>query len=314
MIAAWRCQTFAVAILAAGFGGGQTPFAYALVTGVITAFNPCGFAMLPAYVSYFVGQSNAEKPTGLPTRLTRALITGLLVTAGFMTVFGLIGLIATGFLSTINDVVPYISMAVGVLLAVLGVSMLRGFEPKLSFLKVSRARSDHGYISMYIYGLSYAIVSLSCGFPGFFTAVVASSREENFGSKMGIYVAFTAGMGMVLLVLSLAVALAQQAFVRGMRKVIPYVNRISGALLIASGLYVSYYGYYEWRTIIRGEDAPQGPVAWVESWSTSLKNFVDKVPTNVMLIVLVALIGAATISVVLSRQSADTGSTESPSK
>jgi cytochrome c-type biogenesis protein len=292
------------------FGGGRTPFAYALITGIITAFNPCGFAMLPAYVSYFVGQ-NADGTDGLAKRLTRAVATALLVTAGFMTVFGAIGLVATGFLTSITQIVPYVSMVVGVVLATLGVAMVRGFEPTLSFLKVSRARSGHGYRSMYLYGLSYAVVSLSCGFLGFFSAVIASTREKSFASSMGVYVAFTAGMGMVLVVLSFAVALAQQAFIRGMRKVLPHINRVSGALLTASGLYVAYYGFYEWKTVIRNERAPEGPVAWVQDWSNSLKNVVDRLPLNVVLIALVVLVGAGTASVVLSRETVTESNAES---
>lgn len=281
------------------FGGGRAPLAFALVTGVVTAFNPCGFAMLPAYVSYFVGQTAGERST-LSNRLTRALTTGLLVTAGFMTVFGTIGLVATSFLSNINGFVPYVSMAVGVVLSLLGLAMLRGFEPKLSFIKVSRARAGSGYRSMYIYGVSYAVVSLSCGFGGFVSAVVASSREKSFASSMGVYVAFSAGMGLVLVVLSFAVALAQQAFVRGMRKVLPYVNRVSGGLLLLSGFYVAYYGFYEWKTIIRGESAPEGPVTWVQHWSASVNNGFDRLPLNVVLIALVAVVGAGTASVLLS--------------
>ena len=287
-------------VFAAGsFGGDRTPLAFALVTGVITAFNPCGFAMLPAYVSYFVGK-NSENDLSLPRRLSNAMITGLLVTAGFMTVFGSIGIVASGFLSQINSVVPYVSMVVGVILAVLGFSMVRGYEPKIVRLTVTRARAGGGYRSMYFYGLSYAVVSLSCGFPGFASAVVASTREGSFVSKMSVYVAFTIGMGLVLLILSFAVALAQQAVVRGMRKILPYVNRISGSLLVVSGLYVSYYGYYEWRTIIRGQNAPLGPVAWVESWSTSLKNLIDGLPLSMVLIALVIVVGAGAASAVLS--------------
>ena len=300
-------------LFAAGsFGGGRTPLAFALITGVITAFNPCGFAMLPAYVSYFVGR-NADAKLSLPRRLSNAVITGLLVTAGFMTVFGSIGILATSFLSQINSVVPYISMVVGVILAILGVSMVRGFEPKLTRLTVSRARAGSGYRSMYLYGLSYAVVSLSCGFPGFISAVVASTREKSFLSKMSVYVAFTVGMGLVMLLLSFSVALAQQAVVRGMRKILPYVNRISGALLVLSGLYVAYYGYYEWRTIIRGEDVPEGPVAWVQSWSTSLTNLVDRLPLSVVLILLVVVVATAAVVFVLTRD-ANSNPTETKPK
>jgi cytochrome c-type biogenesis protein len=284
-----------------GFGNTDAPLAFALITGVLTAFNPCGFAMLPAYVSYFVGQSGEDKTSVLTKRLARASTTGFVVTLGFMTVFGILGLIATGFYSTIDDYVPYVSMVVGVVLAILGVLMLRGFEPKLSFLKVKKSRSGSGLTSMYVYGLSYAIVSLSCGFGGFASAVVASGREKSFASKMSVYIAFAAGMGLVLIVLSFAVAFAQQAFVRGMRQVLPYVNRVSGGLLVASGLYVAYYGYYEWKTIIRGESAREGPVGLVQDWSTSFKTWVSGIPVNVLVIALVGVAGVAAVSLVLTK-------------
>ena len=32
-----------------------------------------------------------------------------------------------------------------------------------------------------------------------------------------------------------------------MRRILPYINRISGALLVLVGLYVGYYGFYEVR-------------------------------------------------------------------
>ena len=37
-------------------------FAYAFTTGMLATVNPCGFAMLPAYLSYFLG--DREPATG----------------------------------------------------------------------------------------------------------------------------------------------------------------------------------------------------------------------------------------------------------
>lgn len=285
------------------FGGGRAPVLIALTTGVITAFNPCGFAMLPAYVSYFVGSNSAAaSSTGLARRLGRAAITGATVTAGFMTVFGSIGLVATKSLSQINGAVPYVSMVVGIALAALGVAMLRGFEPKLSFLKVRQARSGSSLWSMYLYGISYAVVSLSCGFAGFLTTVVSASSERSLLSSMGVYAAFTAGMGLVLVVLSFAVALAQQAFVRGLRRVLPYVNKASGTMLVVAGLYVAYYGYYEWTTIIRGRDAPAGPVNWVTDWSSSATSRIGDLPTAAFLGAAAAIAAMVTVIVVSTRR------------
>ena len=37
--------------------------AFPLAAGLIAAFNPCGFAMLPAYLAYFLGHELKNLPT-----------------------------------------------------------------------------------------------------------------------------------------------------------------------------------------------------------------------------------------------------------
>ena len=77
--------------------------------------------------------------------------------------------------------------------------------------------------------------------------------------RVWIYVAYAAGFALVVGVLAVAVALAGSALVDRMRRILPYVNRIGGAVLILVGLYVAYYGYYEVRLFNAGGD-PRDPV------------------------------------------------------
>jgi hypothetical protein len=44
-----------------------------------------------------------------------------------------------------------------------------------------------------------------------------------------------------------------------MRRIVPYVNRISGGLLVIVGLYIGYYGVYEIR-LFTGNGNPEDPV------------------------------------------------------
>ena len=44
-----------------------------------------------------------------------------------------------------------------------------------------------------------------------------------------------------------------------MRRILPYINRFGGALVLLVGLYVGYYGIYEVR-LFRGAAAPDDPV------------------------------------------------------
>jgi cytochrome c biogenesis protein CcdA len=68
----------------------DAPLAYAFGVGMVATFNPCGFAMLPAYLSYFLGLEGSTHPDERASVL-RALAVGLSVTVGFLVVFGIIG-------------------------------------------------------------------------------------------------------------------------------------------------------------------------------------------------------------------------------
>jgi cytochrome c-type biogenesis protein len=289
------------AIALQGFRSGGS-VALALSAGIIAAFNPCGFAMLPAYMSYYVGTTtNTAGKEGEPEptfarRLLKAAQVGATVALGFVTVFGVLGVLFSSLLSSIIDYVSYISMGVGVVLVGVGIAMLRGFAPKINALKISKSKSGSGLAAMYVYGLSYAVVSLSCGFAGFATTVVAASRTKSFLSSMLVYLSYSLGMALVLISLTIAVAFAQQAMVRGMRKILPYVDRVSGALLIIGGLYIAYYGYFEYRTIVRGDKVSEGPVGLVTDMSQRVTQLVDTFSTTTFVIMAI-LLGVAVIGI-----------------
>ena len=100
---------------------------------------------------------------------------------------------------------------------------------------------------MFGYGVSYAIASLSCTIGPFLAVTAAGLRSGSVLTGVSIYLAYIAGLTLVVGVLAVAVAVASRAVVNRLRRVLPYVNRISGALLVLVGLYVVYYGIYELR-------------------------------------------------------------------
>jgi len=72
------------------------------------------------------------------------------------------------------------------------------------------------------------------------------------------FVAYGLGMALVVGVLAVAVALVGDALAVRARRLLPRINRISGALLVLVGLYVGYYGVFELR-LAAGSD-PDDPV------------------------------------------------------
>ena len=127
---------------------------------------------------------------------------------------------------------------------------------------------------MFTYGVIYATVSLSCTIPVFLVAVVGTFRADSFVAGVAVLLAYAAGMGLVLTALAVALALAKDGMVRRSRSVLPWLNRISGVLLVVAGAYVTWYGYVEIR-VLDGDLVARGPVDAVARWSGEISTFVE---------------------------------------
>ena len=233
--------------------------AFALTAGFIAAFNPCGFAMMPAYLSYFLGFDADQKPSQAQNIL-RGLKVGLTLCAGFLLVFGVVGLLAATVLDqgALGGWTAWVTFVLGILLGILGLSMLVGFQLKINLPRFQKGGGTRRLTSIFLFGISYAIVSLGCTLPVFFGTVVLAFTSRNFGEGLLIFLAYGAGLGVVILVLTLGMALARNEIVGGMRRLLPHINRISGAFLVLVGAFLAVYGWWE-VLVFRGEN-PDNPL------------------------------------------------------
>lgn len=272
----------------------DTQLAVAFSAGMLAAINPCGFAMLPAYLSYFLGLDDASQDA--QAGVFRAIKVGLAVSAGFMAVFAVMGVLIVKFSVIVQPQLPYVTMIIGVGIVALGVAMLRGFEPTVSFLpKMSKGTSSRQLSSMFLFGISYAVSSLSCTIPVFMLNVANTFASTNFVSGFTVFLAYAFGMALVLMVLTLALALARQGLVRRLRRVLPHVNQISGALLVLAGLFLTYFGWYEVRVLNDGD--PGGPASLLLQWNSDLSNWVNRTgPMRIGVVLMGVLVVAVLIA------------------
>jgi hypothetical protein len=88
---------------------------------------------------------------------------------------------------------------------------------------------------------------LSCTVGPFLAVTAAGLRRGSLIGSASVHLAYIAGLTLVVGVLAVAAALTSSAVVNRLRRFLPYVSRISGALLVIVGLYVGYYAFYEIR-------------------------------------------------------------------
>jgi cytochrome c biogenesis protein CcdA len=280
--------------------------AYAFGVGMVATFNPCGFAMLPAYLSYFLGLEG-EQPEGTNTpdaSILRALAVGASMTAGFLVVFGVLGLVLEPALTTINRRLPWVTILLGLVLVALGVAMLAGRTISVRLPKFGRGPESRGLSSVFLFGISYALVSLSCTLSLFTAAISTTVQDENVIIGMLAFLAYGLGMGLVLMVITLAIALARQSLVRNLRKVLPYINRVSGGLLVLAGLYVVYYGWYELR-VFNGTTSGGGVAQWAFDINSSISRWINEVGAIRLGLILGLVIALAVLVALATRRRAE---------
>src|SRR4029453_1056911 len=90
---------------------------------MLAAANPCGFALLPAYLSLLVVGEDAP---GRPAAAARALVLTAAMTLGFAVVFGVFGLVISPVAGSVQQHLPWFGVAVGLLLAGMGGWLLAG--------------------------------------------------------------------------------------------------------------------------------------------------------------------------------------------
>jgi cytochrome c biogenesis protein CcdA len=229
----------------------------AVGAGLVAALNPCGFAMLPGYLALVVGGGGVDRRVALG----RALTATVAMAGGFLIVFGAFGVLSVSVASTVQQYLPYATLLIGIVLVVLGIWLLTGREFTLLRGLAAGARwaPTARLGSMLGYGVSYAIASLSCTVGPFLAVTAAAVRTGSVLRSVSVYSAYVAGFALIVGVLAVAAALASSAAVDRMRRIVPYINRISGALLVLVGAYVGYYGLYEIR-LFDGSGNPQDPV------------------------------------------------------
>jgi cytochrome c-type biogenesis protein len=275
----------------------DAPIGLAFAAGLVATVNPCGFAMLPAYLSYFMGLEGAEEDEENNAGVLQALKVGGIVSLGFLVVFGTTGLLINVGVRSIIDWIPYVALGVGVVMVLLGIAMFRGYQLSIGFLKVQGGTGSRDKKSVFTFGISYALASLSCTLPVFLSVVVGSIASANFISGFLTYIAYGLGMSVLLMALTLAVAFAKQGLVTRLRSMLAHVQRVSAVFLIVAGVYITWF----WVDDLSSDAGDQGEAAgFVEGWSASLTNWIGARSGSIGLL-LGGLIAIAFFSSLLKR-------------
>ncbi|HHD6223350.1 TPA: cytochrome c biogenesis CcdA family protein [Staphylococcus aureus] len=193
-------------------------FLFILTAGMVAAFNPCGIALLPSYISYLIG--GETKDHSFRYAIFKGLGLGGAMTTGFLTIFVLV---------------------MGILIALLGLGMLFG---KHLPIKIGSFQVKPGKWSIYFYGIAYAVTSLGCTLPAFMLVVSASLNDNSVTAVIIKFIIYSLGMGIVVTAITMVSLISRQLVQKFLHNYMGSIQKIAAVVIFLSGLYMAYYWYF----------------------------------------------------------------------
>lgn len=216
----------------------------AIVAGVLATFNPCGFALLPAYLSALVIGSNTDnqKPLAIYARAFRF---SLGMALGLVAVFSAFALIVFPFSLSIEQYLPVVTAVIGIFLVVFAIQLLRGKSPALKRFLNPNIAPKKQFITQIGYGVTFALGSLSCTVGPFLAIASTALASGSLFNILASFALYGLGMAATVLVLALLTAATNRALISKIRGATPVIEKITAILVLLVGIYILFYAWFE---------------------------------------------------------------------
>ncbi|MDZ4770827.1 MAG: cytochrome c biogenesis protein CcdA [Chloroflexota bacterium] len=200
------------------------------VTAILT--NACLLPLYPGLLAFLAGSAQNERAR------RAAPLLGALVLAGVLTMMVAIGfvlfLLNQTFGALLIVVLPIVYLAV----IGMGIALLLDHNP---FARLSLGQAPllkNPYAAAFVYGLLLAPMTLPCTGPIITSAFVLGARDSGaLVDGLAYFLAFGLGFGFPLLLLPLVALPLQRRAVGWLTRQHTMLNRVSGLLLIAVGVF-----------------------------------------------------------------------------
>ncbi|EWT04133.1 mercury transporter [Intrasporangium chromatireducens Q5-1] len=261
--------------------------ALAFAAGMVAPVNPCGFALLPAWITHTLGEADTSPA---PIRMLHALRAAAALAIGFAGTLSAAGLVVSVGARGLIQAAPWLGLTVGIILVLLGAAMLadRTTSLRLPGIPVRATEGFPATVQMVVFGVGYATASLSCTF-GVLLAVIAQAQATaSYSGLLVVFASYAAGSTTVLLLLALVTAALGTALTRRVTALARYGPRITAIVLLATGGYLAWY----WYPAASGDQLSAGHAGGLSEVSATTSHWIQAHTTAIAMITLLAALTA----------------------
>ncbi len=194
--------------------------------------NVCVLPLYPGLIAFLAGNAASERHS----KATKWL--GFLVLVGVLVLMLLVGLILYIFRQSFGAILPWLLPLIYGVVIIMGLLMLSGHNP---FARLSTTQApvlSNPYAGAFVYGLFLGPMTLPCAGPLVVSAfLLGAGSFTSLSNSLAYFIAFGIGFGWPLVVLPFAALPVQRRFTGWMGRNYKLLTRVSGALLLAIGIF-----------------------------------------------------------------------------
>ncbi|AGL00700.1 cytochrome c biogenesis CcdA family protein [Desulfoscipio gibsoniae] len=206
----------------------------AFVFGGLSFLSPCVLPLLPGYLSFIAGTDITG--AAAPSR-RRAMWNSTGFVLGFSVLFVSLGAAASSAGQWLISNQTLLKQAAGIIIIIFGLHISEILPIKLFYRQVKwqPAQRFTGWLGAFFLGLSFAAGWTPCVGPVLASILLLATNTQTLYQGVTLLIWYSMGLAIPFLLAALGIGFVH-SWLGKMNKVIPYINAVSGGLLIAMGV------------------------------------------------------------------------------
>ncbi len=199
----------------------------AFLAGMASFFSPCAFALLPGYISYYIGLTSS-----------RAAYTGILAAAGILTFYLAIGLLVYLLGSAVSPYLRYFKPGVGIVFIFLGTMLYYSYTARFPGIPLPAPKGDAAF---FLFGAAYAATAVGCTLPVFLALVVYPLFTGELLTGFFAFLSYSLAKAVLMIAVTCLAAYSKEILTRLSVSTVK-IKKLSGLVLVLIGIYLLYLG------------------------------------------------------------------------